>query len=117
MPFNAGLWFTNQVSSILLVFSIAFRTVSHSFLDIFSLRLDSSTARKTRDTLVKSIYEHLFQLIMSCINDTLMSNSKQNQEYNSKISILDIAGFGNIFYFLLFPKLIYCPTQNVLIHR
>lgn len=80
----------------------------------FSLRLNSFTARKTRDTLVKSIYKHLFGFIMSSINDTLMSNSKQNQKLNTNISILDIAGFGNIAYLLI---CFICQNWSYVFHR
>lgn len=60
----------------------------------YSCPLDSFGARKTRDTLMKSIYKHLIHFILSSINKIAMF---ENHECDTNVSILDVAGFGNIF--------------------
>lgn len=56
----------------------------------FRIPLNRCNAMTARDTMVKSIYKHLFQFLVSEMNKT------HSETVTSKyIAILDIAGFGS----------------------
>lgn len=70
--------------------------VFHVFTLLIIFRSPSNifTARKSRDTLAKAIYSHLFKIVVVFINRSFASGYNQTDQ---SITILDIAGFGRLF--------------------
>lgn len=86
------------------------------FFEIFRITLSNFAARKTRDTLAKAIYFHIFNLILSSINQRFVFESELSA------SILDVAGFGkyikyfkNITFFihLSFLKILFQQNKRI----
>lgn len=55
--------------------------------------MDIFAARKTRDTIMKMLYTHIFNFIISTAN---LSFKTDTCKVDRSINILDIAGFGII---------------------
>lgn len=67
---------------------------------LFRSNLNAFSARKTRDTIMKMIYYHLFKFIISSVNGVFEHDLTKG---NRSINILDIAGLGiNICTFNMF---------------
>ena len=61
----------------------------------FRIPLKPEQSAAGRDALAKSIYSKLFDYIVGCVNQCFPYQSSQNY-----IGVLDIAGFGMLFFIL-----------------
>lgn len=64
----------------------------------FRIPLNTTTAEKARDSLVKGLYGKLFNQVVQQMNNHLSPSSP----INNSIGMLDIAGFGEFEIYLAF---------------
>lgn len=62
--------------------------------NIFRVPLDKFLAERARDSMMKTMYSHLFEYLIRAVNGNGQINPNINHSSQQYIGILDIAGFG-----------------------